>query len=132
MSINGNCTRKICPFIIDQQEVHKINLGQKKLGREGVIIITQLFFPTCRRGMTGRGCISRCLFSGSRGENCSLEPLHTPHFAKHGPNAETMLVAMVTFTKVSTCIISLFSQSHFTFHDRVKRCNGSFYGSRKR
>lgn len=51
--------------------------------------------------MTGRGCVSRCIFSGSRGEVCAVEPLHTPEFAKNNVNTATMLVALVTFTKVS-------------------------------
>ncbi|XP_067930193.1 vacuolar protein sorting-associated protein 8 homolog [Watersipora subatra] len=52
------------------------------------------------RTVTGRGCVSRCLFSGSRGEVCAIEPLHIPKQAKNSHNAHTMLVAMVTFTKL--------------------------------
>ena len=53
------------------------------------------------RSVKGRGCTSRCIFSGSRGEVCAIEPLHIPKEAKNPVNSQTMLVAMVTFTKVS-------------------------------
>ncbi|KAF6030338.1 VPS8 [Bugula neritina] len=52
------------------------------------------------RSVSGRGCVSRCLFSGSRGEVCVAEPLHIPEHARNATNAQTMLVAMITFTKV--------------------------------
>ncbi|KAK6630795.1 hypothetical protein RUM44_002964 [Polyplax serrata] len=46
-----------------------------------------------------RGCSSKCLFSGSRGEVCVIEPLLLHHLAFH-PLKGIVLVAMATLTKV--------------------------------
>lgn len=46
-----------------------------------------------------RGCESRCLFSGSRGEVCTLEPLLLNHLPSHTLKNYT-LVAMATLSKV--------------------------------
>jgi len=46
-----------------------------------------------------RGCDSKCLFSGSRGEVCCLEPLLLNQFTTH-PLHGVVLVAMATLSKV--------------------------------
>ena len=46
-----------------------------------------------------RGCDSKCLFSGSRGEVCTLEPLLLDELAAH-PLKNYALVAMATLSKV--------------------------------
>ncbi|KAG5327788.1 VPS8 protein, partial [Pseudoatta argentina] len=46
-----------------------------------------------------RGCDSRCLFSGSKGEVCTLEPLLLNHLPSH-PLKNYTLVAMATLSKV--------------------------------
>nr|XP_033321301.1 vacuolar protein sorting-associated protein 8 homolog [Megalopta genalis] len=51
------------------------------------------------RVMGVRGCDSRCLFSGSRGEVCTLEPLLLNHLPSH-PLKNYTLVAMATLSKV--------------------------------
>ncbi|KAG7189422.1 hypothetical protein KM043_017126 [Ampulex compressa] len=51
------------------------------------------------RVMGVRGCESRCLFSGSRGEVCTLEPLLLNHLPSH-PLKHYTLVAMATLSKV--------------------------------
>ncbi|XP_066595487.1 vacuolar protein sorting-associated protein 8 homolog isoform X2 [Prorops nasuta] len=51
------------------------------------------------RVMGVRGCESRCLFSGSRGEVCTLEPLLLNHLPSH-PLKYYTLVAMATLSKV--------------------------------
>ena len=51
------------------------------------------------RVMGVRGCDSRCLFSGSRGEVCTLEPLLLNHLPSH-PLKSYTLVAMATLSKV--------------------------------
>ncbi|XP_012165975.1 vacuolar protein sorting-associated protein 8 homolog [Bombus terrestris] len=51
------------------------------------------------RVMGVRGCDSRCLFSGSRGEVCTLEPLLLNHLPSHALKNYT-LVAMATLSKV--------------------------------
>uniref|UniRef100_A0A2L2YDL3 Vacuolar protein sorting-associated protein 8-like protein n=1 Tax=Parasteatoda tepidariorum TaxID=114398 RepID=A0A2L2YDL3_PARTP len=53
-----------------------------------------------KRVMGTRTCETRCIFSGSRGEVCAVEPLRmTPHFRNH-PSQEVCLVALGTVTKV--------------------------------
>lgn len=52
------------------------------------------------RVMGVRGCDSRCLFSGSKGEVCTLEPLLLNHLPSH-PLKNYTLVAMATLSKVS-------------------------------
>ncbi|KAJ8320304.1 hypothetical protein KUTeg_001891 [Tegillarca granosa] len=47
-----------------------------------------------------RTCESKCLFSGSRGEVCVVEPLHMNLTIKDHPMQDTMLVAMATLSKV--------------------------------
>ena len=52
-----------------------------------------------RRTMGIRGCDSKCLFSGSRGEVCCLEPLLLHQLNSH-PLHGVVLVAMATLSKV--------------------------------
>lgn len=54
------------------------------------------------RVMGVRGCDSRCLFSGSKGEVCTLEPLLLNHLPSH-PLKNYTLVAMATLSKVVLC-----------------------------
>ncbi|XP_016842298.1 vacuolar protein sorting-associated protein 8 homolog [Nasonia vitripennis] len=58
-----------------------------------------VFELTFTRTMGVRGCESKCLFSGSRGEVCSLEPLLLDELAIH-PLKNYTLVAMATLSKV--------------------------------
>ncbi|XP_054013291.1 vacuolar protein sorting-associated protein 8 homolog [Hylaeus anthracinus] len=51
------------------------------------------------RVMGVRGCDSRCLFSGSKGEVCTLEPLLLNHLPSH-PLKNYTLVAMATLSQV--------------------------------
>ena len=51
------------------------------------------------RIMGVRGCDSKCLFSGSRGEVCTLEPLLFNDFPMH-PLRHYTIVAMATLSKV--------------------------------
>ncbi|XP_076619382.1 vacuolar protein sorting 8 isoform X2 [Colletes latitarsis] len=56
------------------------------------------------RVMGVRGCDSRCLFSGSKGEVCTLEPLLLNHLPSH-PLKNYTLVAMATLSKVMVVCI---------------------------
>lgn len=47
-----------------------------------------------------RSCDSRCLFSGSKGEVCCVEPLRTPPDLKDHPITCYSLLAMASLTKV--------------------------------
>ena len=58
-----------------------------------------MFELNFRRTMGVRGCDSKCLFSGSRGEVCCLEPLLLHQFTTH-PLHGVVFVAMATLSKV--------------------------------
>ncbi|PVD38848.1 hypothetical protein C0Q70_01472 [Pomacea canaliculata] len=47
-----------------------------------------------------RSCESQCLFSGSRGEVCTIEPLHMNYTIKDHPMQDVMLLAMASLSKV--------------------------------
>lgn len=47
-----------------------------------------------------RTCESRCLFSGSKGEVCCIEPLHSKPDLKDHPITQFSLLAMASLTKV--------------------------------
>lgn len=47
-----------------------------------------------------RSCDSRCLFSGSKGEVCSIEPLQAPADLRDHPITHYSLLAMASLTKV--------------------------------
>ncbi|XP_068082015.1 vacuolar protein sorting-associated protein 8 homolog isoform X2 [Anabrus simplex] len=66
-----------------------------------------------RRTMGIRGCDSKCLFSGSRGEVCCIEPLLLHPLASH-PLHGVVLVAMATLSKVIVVSIRPRMQVLFT------------------
>lgn len=47
-----------------------------------------------------RSCDSRCLFSGSKGEVCCIEPLRAPPDLRDHPIMHYSLLAMASLTKV--------------------------------
>ncbi|GFR94592.1 vacuolar protein sorting-associated protein 8-like protein, partial [Elysia marginata] len=47
-----------------------------------------------------RTCESQCLFSGSRGEVCTIEPLHMNYTIKDHPMQDVLVLAMASFSKV--------------------------------
>lgn len=53
-----------------------------------------------RRVMGMRSCDSRCLFSGSKGEVCAIEPLLAPPDLREHPITHYSLLAMASLTKV--------------------------------
>lgn len=59
-----------------------------------------LFVFVPRRVMGMRSCDSRCLFSGSKGEVCSIEPLNAPPDFRDHPITQYSLLAMASLTKV--------------------------------
>lgn len=58
-----------------------------------------MFELNFKRMLGVRGVDSKCIFSGSRGEVCCIEPLLLHHLNSH-PLRGTVLVAMATLTKV--------------------------------
>ncbi|KAG7272449.1 hypothetical protein CRUP_031376 [Coryphaenoides rupestris] len=122
LSINHDCSRLLCGFAKGQ--ITMWDLANGKLLRTitdahppGTAVLHVKFTddPTLaicndsggsvfelafRRVMGIRSCDSRCLFSGSKGEVCCIEPLHTPPERKDHPIAPYSLLAMGSLTKV--------------------------------
>lgn len=59
-----------------------------------------VFELTFKRVMGVRTCESRCLFSGSKGEVCYIEPLHSKPELKDHPITQFSLLAMASLTKI--------------------------------
>ncbi|KAM9454212.1 vacuolar protein sorting-associated protein 8 homolog [Clarias gariepinus] len=122
LSINHDCTRLLCGFAKGQ--ITMWDLANGKLLRTitdahppGTAILHVKFtdLPTLavcndsggsvfelsfRRVMGMRTCESRCLFSGSKGEVCCVEPLHAAPELKDHPITHYCLLAMASLTKI--------------------------------
>ncbi|KAK7901543.1 hypothetical protein WMY93_018312 [Mugilogobius chulae] len=122
LSINHDCTRLLCGFAKGQ--ITMWDLANGKLLRTitdahppGTAILHVKFTddPTLavcndsggsvfelafRRVMGMRSCDSRCLFSGSKGEVCCIEPLRTPPDFRDHPITQYSLLAMASLTKI--------------------------------
>ncbi|KAI1898316.1 hypothetical protein AGOR_G00071070 [Albula goreensis] len=122
LSINHDCTRLLCGFAKGQ--ITMWDLANGKLLRTiteahppGTAILHVKFTddPTLavcndsggsvfelsfRRVMGVRTCESRCLFSGSKGEVCCIEPLHSSPDLKDHPITQYSLLAMASLTKI--------------------------------
>ncbi|KAM9365398.1 vacuolar protein sorting-associated protein 8 homolog isoform 2-T2 [Pholidichthys leucotaenia] len=122
LSINDDCTRLLCGFAKGQ--ITMWDLANGKLLRTitdahppGTAILHVKFTddPTLavcndsggsvfelafRRVMGMRSCDSRCLFSGSKGEVCCVEPLRAPPDFKDHPITHYSLLAMASLTKI--------------------------------
>ncbi|XP_028835782.1 vacuolar protein sorting-associated protein 8 homolog isoform X2 [Denticeps clupeoides] len=125
LSINHDCTRLLCGFAKGQ--ITMWDLANGKLLRTitdahppgtAILHVKVLQFtdnPTLaicndsggsvfelsfRRVMGMRTCESRCLFSGSKGEVCCVEPLHAALELKDHPITQYCLLAMASLTKI--------------------------------
>ncbi|XP_059214948.1 vacuolar protein sorting-associated protein 8 homolog isoform X2 [Centropristis striata] len=122
LSINHDCSRLLCGFAKGQ--ITMWDLASGKLLRTvtdahppGTAILHVKFTddPTLavcndsggsvfelafRRVMGMRSCDSRCLFSGSKGEVCCIEPLRAPPDFRDHPITHYSLLAMASLTKI--------------------------------
>jgi len=122
LSFNRDCTRLLCGFARGQITMWDLSTG--KLLRTitdahppGTAVLhvkftDSLTLALCsdsggsvfelefKRLIGVRTCESQCLFSGSRGEVCVVEPLHMNYTIKDHPMHDVMLLAMASFSKI--------------------------------
>ncbi|KAM4626129.1 vacuolar protein sorting-associated protein 8 homolog [Discoglossus pictus] len=122
LSINNDCSRLLCGFAKGQ--ITMWDLASGKLLRSitdahppGTAILHikftddptlaicndsggSVFELTFKRVMGVRTCESRCLFSGSKGEVCCIEPLHSKAELRDHPITQYSLLAMASLTKI--------------------------------
>ncbi|XP_059149378.1 vacuolar protein sorting-associated protein 8 homolog [Physella acuta] len=122
LSFNRDCSRLLCGFARGQLTMWDLTSG--KLLRTivdahppGTAILHVKFtdsfvLAVCsdsggsvfelefKRLIGVRTCESQCLFSGSRGEVCAIEPLHMNYTIKDHPMQDVMVLAMASFSKV--------------------------------
>ncbi|XP_069471841.1 vacuolar protein sorting-associated protein 8 homolog isoform X2 [Ambystoma mexicanum] len=122
LSINNDCSRLLCGFAKGQ--ITMWDLASGKLLRSisdahppGTAILHikftddptlaicndsggSVFELTFKRVMGVRTCESRCLFSGSKGEVCCIEPLHAKTDLREHPITQYSLLAMASLTKI--------------------------------
>ncbi|NXK91631.1 VPS8 protein, partial [Formicarius rufipectus] len=122
LSINSDCSRLLCGFAKGQ--ITMWDLASGKLLRSitdahppGTAILHikftddptlaicndsggSVFELSFKRVMGVRTCESRCLFSGSKGEVCCIEPLHAKADLRDHPITQYSLLAMASLTKI--------------------------------
>ncbi|KYO36096.1 vacuolar sorting-associated protein 8-like protein isoform A [Alligator mississippiensis] len=122
LSINNDCSRLLCGFAKGQ--ITMWDLASGKLLRSitdahppGTAILHikftddptlaicndsggSVFELSFKRVMGVRTCESRCLFSGSKGEVCCIEPLHAKTELRDHPITQYSLLAMASLTKI--------------------------------
>lgn len=140
LSINNDCSRLLCGFAKGQ--ITMWDLASGKLLRSitdahppGTAILHikftddptlaicndsggSVFELTFKRVMGVRTCESRCLFSGSKGEVCCIEPLHSKPELKDHPITQFSLLAMASLTKILVIGLKPSLKVWMTFPDR--------------
>uniref|UniRef100_A0A8C6KZS4 VPS8 subunit of CORVET complex n=1 Tax=Nothobranchius furzeri TaxID=105023 RepID=A0A8C6KZS4_NOTFU len=122
LSINHDCSRLLCGFAKGQITMWDLANGKLlrtitdahppgtailhvKFTDDPTVAISNdsggsVFELTFRRVMGMRSCDSRCLFSGSKGEVCCIEPLRAPPDFTDHPIMCYSLLAMASLTKI--------------------------------
>ncbi|CAL8367444.1 unnamed protein product [Gadus morhua 'NCC'] len=110
LSVNHDCSRLLCGFAKGQ--ITMWDLANGKLLRTitdahppgttvlHVKVLVNTHYCMSRRVMGMWSCDSRCLFSGSKGEVCCIEPLQTPPDLRDHHNTPYSLLAMGALIKI--------------------------------
>uniref|UniRef100_A0A8C3LXG7 Vacuolar protein sorting-associated protein 8 homolog n=1 Tax=Chrysolophus pictus TaxID=9089 RepID=A0A8C3LXG7_CHRPC len=138
LSINNDCSRLLCGFAKGQ--ITMWDLASGKLLRSitdahppGTAILHikftddptlaicndsggSVFELSFKRVMGVRTCESRCLFSGSKGEVCCIEPLHAKVELRDHPITQYSLLAMASLTKILVIGLKPSLKVWMTFH----------------
>ncbi|XP_013089193.2 vacuolar protein sorting-associated protein 8 homolog [Biomphalaria glabrata] len=127
LSFNRDCTRLLCGFARGQITMWDLTTGKLlrtildahppgtailhiKFTDSFVLAVCSdsggsVFELEFKRLIGVRTCESQCLFSGSRGEVCTIEPLHMNYTIKDHPMQDVILLAMASFSKVLLVIL---------------------------
>ncbi|GFO47915.1 vacuolar protein sorting-associated protein 8-like protein [Plakobranchus ocellatus] len=122
LSFNRDCSRLLCGFARGQITMWDLTTGKLlrtitdahppgtavlhiKFTDSFVLAVCSdsggsVFELEFKRLIGVRTCESQCLFSGSRGEVCTIEPLHMNYTIKDHPMQDVMVLAMASFSKV--------------------------------
>uniref|UniRef100_A0A452IY39 Vacuolar protein sorting-associated protein 8 homolog n=1 Tax=Gopherus agassizii TaxID=38772 RepID=A0A452IY39_9SAUR len=122
LSINNDCSRLLCGFAKGQITMWDLASGKLlrsitdahppgtailhiKFTDDSTLAICNdsggsVFELSFKRVMGVRTCESRCLFSGSKGEVCCIEPLHAKTELRDHPITQYSLLAMASLTKI--------------------------------
>ncbi|TRY92741.1 hypothetical protein DNTS_024828 [Danionella cerebrum] len=129
LSINHDCTRLLCGFakglitmwdlangkllrnITDAHPPGTAVLHVKFTDHPALAVCNDsggsVFELSFRRVMGIRTCDSRCIFSGSKGEVCCVEPLHAGGELREHPITQYSLLAMASLTKTDPASVPL-------------------------
>ncbi|XP_076368429.1 vacuolar protein sorting 8 isoform X2 [Tachypleus tridentatus] len=136
LAFNGDCSRLLCGYARGQltmwdlangkllrtiTDVHPLQTAvlHVKFTDDPTLAVCSdsggsVFELNFRRVMGNRTCESRCIFSGSRGEVCALEPLRMTVNFKHHFGQDVCLLALATVTKVIVVTIRPTLRVYFT------------------
>ena len=135
LGINRDCTRLLCGYAKGQITMWDLNSGNclrviTDAHPEGFAVLHLQFTddPTVAlcsdssgsvyslnfRRLITRSYESTCFFSGSKGEVCTMAPLHLHEDMKHSQLNDTSLLAMASLTKVIVANIKPYPKALFT------------------
>ncbi|XP_014767622.1 vacuolar protein sorting-associated protein 8 homolog isoform X2 [Octopus bimaculoides] len=140
LSFNRDCSRLLCGFAKGQITMWDLTNGKLlrtitdahppgtavlhvKFTDSPVIAVCSdsggsVFELEFKRLIGVRTCESKCLFSGSRGEVCVIEPLHMNYTIQDHPMHDVMILAMASLSKV--LIVTLRPQLKIMFTHPLK------------
>ena len=135
LCINRDCTRLLCGYAKGQITMWDLNNGNclrviTDAHPEGFAVLHLQFTDDATvalcsdssgsvyslnfRRLITRSCESTCFFSGSKGEVCTMAPLHLHEDMKHSQLHDTSLLAMASLTKVIVANIKPYPKALFT------------------
>ncbi|GAB1606858.1 vacuolar protein sorting-associated protein 8 homolog isoform X3 [Argonauta hians] len=140
LSFNRDCSRLLCGFAKGQITMWDLTNGKLlrtitdahppgtavlhiKFTDSPVIAVCSdsggsVFELEFKRLIGVRTCESKCLFSGSRGEVCTIEPLHMNYTIQDHPMHDVMILAMASLSKV--LVVTLRPQLKIMFTHPLK------------
>lgn len=136
LGFNSDCTRLLCGYAKGQLTMWDLTSGKllrtitdihppqtailhAKFTDDPTLAICSdsggsVFELNFRKVLNNRTCESVCIFSGSRGEVCAVEPLRVGQEIRHHPAHDVSLLALGTVTKVIVVTVRPILRVRFT------------------